>query len=62
MEAVFWGTPSDLVLPGDYDGDGKTDFGVFRSGTWYLQQSASGFAAAQFGQANDIPIPSAFVP
>ena len=25
-----WGTSSDLILPGDYDGDGKTDFAVAR--------------------------------
>jgi hypothetical protein len=30
-EAVVWGLASDLIVPGDYDGDLKTDFAVARS-------------------------------
>jgi hypothetical protein len=29
-EFVQWGAPDDTVLPNDYDGDGKTDFMIFR--------------------------------
>jgi len=39
----------------DYDGDGRTDFSVFRSssGVWYLQESTAGFRGVQFGAAGD---------
>ena len=54
--AFQWGGAGDLAVPGDYDGDGKTDFSVFRpsSGTWYVTRSSDGsnFAYA-FGQSGD---------
>jgi len=37
----------------DFDGDGRSDISVYREGTWYLQQSTNGFAAAQFGLPAD---------
>ncbi|MEP7213589.1 MAG: M12 family metallo-peptidase [Acidobacteriota bacterium] len=37
----------------DFDGDGKADVSVFRSGTWYLLQSQNGFAAGNWGIATD---------
>jgi len=58
---VNWGLSSDRAVAGDYDGDGKADFAVYRDGFWYLLRSQQGFAAAQFGLANDRPIPAAFV-
>jgi len=55
-----FGIPTDKIAPADYDGDGKTDFGVYRDGTWYLQNSTTGFTAANFGIAEDIPQPADF--
>jgi uncharacterized delta-60 repeat protein len=44
----------------DFDGDGKTDYGVFRpsTGVWYLQNSQSGFSASAFGFSSDKLAPS----
>jgi len=41
--------------PFDFDGDGRTDFGVFRpsNGTWYLNRSTAGAFAVQFGLSSD---------
>ncbi len=44
----------------DFDGDGRSDISVYRNGIWYLQQSTNGFAAAQFGLANDKLAPADF--
>ena len=51
-----WGTNGDTTVPGDYDGDGKTDFSVFRpsEGNRYIQRSSdSSMNAYQFGLSND---------
>jgi hypothetical protein len=52
-----WGVSSDKFVPADYDGDGKYDLAVFRSGTWYIMGSAGAFRAEHFGSPGDIPQP-----
>lgn len=46
----------------DFDGDGRTDFSVFRpsENVWYLNRSTSGFTAATFGAAGDRIVPADF--
>ena len=41
--------------PADFDGDGRSDVGVFRpaDSVWYLNRSTVGFAAVQFGLPAD---------
>jgi len=43
----------------DFDGDGRTDFSVFRptEGNWYLNRSTAGFTALGYGTANDKLVP-----
>ena len=52
-------------MPGDYDGDGKTDLAVFRpsTGTWYIKLSSSNYADVghnQWGAGTDIPVAGDF--
>ncbi len=44
----------------DFDNDDKSDISVFRpeNGAWYLNQSAEGFRAVQFGVATDVIVPA----
>lgn len=46
----------------DFDGDGRADLVVFRPSDriWYLQNSTSGFFAAQFGLSADKIVPADF--
>jgi hypothetical protein len=53
-----FGRAGDLPTPGDYDGDGKTDFAVWRpnanpsqTGVFYIQKSTAGFSAFGWGNS-----------
>ena len=56
-----WGAYGDKAVPGDFDGDGKTDFSIYRpsTGYWWITKSSDGSTAAtSFGQSADIPAPA----
>ena len=57
-----FGAATDVVAPGDYDGDGRFDLAVYRGtgnqpATFFVQRSSGGFISQQFGIGNDLVVP-----
>lgn len=64
VDDIIYGEPRAAVShPSDFDGDGTSDYAVFRpsNGTWYWINSGSNtFSAAQFGANGDVPVDGDF--
>jgi extracellular elastinolytic metalloproteinase len=58
---IVFGASTDIPVPGDYNGDGKTDAVIFRpsTGLWYGPATGLPQIVIQqvVGQAGDVPIP-----
>ncbi|MBC7912084.1 MAG: hypothetical protein H7Y30_16370 [Pyrinomonadaceae bacterium] len=57
---VQFGMTGDIIVPADYDGDGKSNYAVFRpsTGAWYTSTNAAiNYGAFQWGLNGDIPVP-----
>jgi hypothetical protein len=57
-----WGQNGDFPAPGDYDGDGKADFGVQRNGgggqaRFFFKNTTSGVSSVIFGTPTDVIVP-----
>jgi hypothetical protein len=61
---VHFCSAGDIPMPGDYDGDGKSDLAVWlpaAQGIFYIQQSTAGFTAIPWGLNGDRPTANALV-
>lgn len=65
LPATYWGRVGDVPVPGDYDGDQRTDLTVWRpeDGRWYILGSKAGYTyvfgnarAFHWGTNGDIPL------
>ena len=58
MSNRAWGVAGDVPVPGDYDGDGKADYVVFRpaNGAWYSDMTSSSDAMVYQGAPGDRPV------
>jgi len=54
-----YGQAGDVAVPGDYDGDGKADFAVWRASDnmWWVSCSTGGLLGQSLGVSTDVRVP-----
>jgi hypothetical protein len=55
------GTPTDVLVPGDYDGDGIDELAIFNRDNqfWYWRKVSDGaITQIQFGSPTAVPVPA----
>jgi hypothetical protein len=61
QEYIHWGYSTDFLIPGDFDGDGRSDFAIMRSEAgrlvFYILHRNGSVRAAQWGLATDFAVP-----
>lgn len=59
--AFQFGNSTDVLVPGDFTGDGKADQAFYRNGEWFILRSNDfSFYSFPFGTSTDIPAPADF--
>jgi uncharacterized delta-60 repeat protein len=54
-----WGLDADVSTGGDYDGDNKSDYAIFRNGLWHIRKNSNGESLYfNWGQTGDKPVPA----
>jgi len=59
VTTLQWGVSGDIPVPADFDGDGRTEFAIFRpsTGQWYIRYSSTQTAAVvTWGASQDFPV------
>jgi hypothetical protein len=60
FQPIQFGADSDVIVPGDYNGDGMTEVAIYRpsTNTWFTTTNpATNYGAFKWGVAGDIPVP-----
>ena len=55
----MWGSSTDVPVPGDYNGDGKTEVAVFTPGEYSLWWVVGQPSFEMWGTIGDIPLAQA---
>ncbi len=63
LQSGFWADVPSASAPYDFDGDGKTEVGIFRPSDgswWYVRSSDTTYRVFSFGSATDMIVPGDF--
>src|SRR5215813_5748519 len=59
FEDLGWAVAPAGSTDADYDGDGKSDIAIYRSGTWFIRRSTGGVTSVGWGGLpQDMPVPA----